>query len=53
MLGEVVLAMALGALPGLEREFAHKSAGLRTHMLMYLERKLLRRSVAPPRGPKS
>src|SRR6266508_2798423 len=137
MLGKVALAMGLGALLGLERELAHKSAGLRTHMLvagaaamlvglvdallhrfllpaisplvradpgpiirradgdveglttaaamlfaaavgsacglrqfllaigatilalitlrgvMYLERKLLRRSVAPPRGPKS
>ncbi len=34
MLGEVALAMALGALLGLERELAHKSAGLRTHMLV-------------------
>ena len=34
MLGEVALAMALGALIGLEREFAHKAAGLRTHMLV-------------------
>ena len=34
MLGEIALAMALGALLGLERELAHKSAGLRTHMLV-------------------
>ncbi len=34
MLGEVALAMALGAMIGLEREFAHKAAGLRTHMLV-------------------
>jgi uncharacterized membrane protein YhiD involved in acid resistance len=34
MLGEVALAMALGALIGLERELAHKAAGLRTHMLV-------------------
>jgi len=34
ILGEVALAMALGALLGLERELAHKSAGLRTHMLV-------------------
>jgi len=34
MLGEVALAMALGALLGLERQLAHKSAGLRTHMLV-------------------
>ena len=34
MLGDVALAMVLGALLGLERELAHKSAGLRTHMLV-------------------
>jgi putative Mg2+ transporter-C (MgtC) family protein len=34
MLGQVALAMALGALLGLERELARKSAGLRTHMLI-------------------
>ncbi len=34
VLGEVALAMALGALLGVEREFAHKPAGLRTHMLV-------------------
>ncbi len=33
-LGQVALAMALGALIGVEREFAHKPAGLRTHMLV-------------------
>jgi len=33
-LGLVALAMALGALIGLEREFAQKPAGLRTHMLL-------------------
>jgi putative Mg2+ transporter-C (MgtC) family protein len=34
MLGQVALAMALGAMLGFERELAHKSAGLRTHMLV-------------------
>ena len=34
MLGEVALAMLLGALLGLERQFANKPAGLRTHMLV-------------------
>ena len=34
ILGEVALAMALGALIGFERELAHKAAGLRTHMLV-------------------
>jgi putative Mg2+ transporter-C (MgtC) family protein len=34
ILGEVALAMVLGAFLGLERELAHKSAGLRTHMLI-------------------
>src|SRR5262245_29376827 len=32
----VVVAAALGALLGLERECAHKPAGLRTHMLVAL-----------------
>jgi putative Mg2+ transporter-C (MgtC) family protein len=34
ILGEVVLAMFLGALIGFEREVADKPAGLRTHMLV-------------------
>ncbi len=34
ILGEVALAMVLGALLGVEREFAQKPAGLRTHMLV-------------------
>jgi putative Mg2+ transporter-C (MgtC) family protein len=34
MLVRVLLAMALGALIGLDREFAQKPAGLRTHMLV-------------------
>jgi putative Mg2+ transporter-C (MgtC) family protein len=34
ILGTVTLAMALGALIGLERELADKPAGLRTHMLV-------------------
>jgi putative Mg2+ transporter-C (MgtC) family protein len=34
ILGEVAIAMALGGLIGLEREFADKPAGLRTHMLI-------------------
>jgi putative Mg2+ transporter-C (MgtC) family protein len=33
-LGLVLLAMLLGGLVGLEREWAHKPAGLRTHMLV-------------------
>lgn len=33
-IGYVALAMALGGLIGLDREFAHKPAGLRTHMLL-------------------
>jgi putative Mg2+ transporter-C (MgtC) family protein len=33
-LGLVVVAMILGALIGWEREWAHKPAGLRTHMLV-------------------
>jgi putative Mg2+ transporter-C (MgtC) family protein len=33
-LGQVALAMMLGALIGTEREFANKPAGLRTHMLV-------------------
>jgi putative Mg2+ transporter-C (MgtC) family protein len=32
--GEVVLAMLLGGLIGIEREAAHKPAGFRTHMLV-------------------
>jgi len=34
LLLEVVFAMALGALIGIEREIARKPAGLRTHMLV-------------------
>lgn len=34
ILGEVLLAMVLGAVLGLEREFAGKPAGIRTHMLV-------------------
>lgn len=34
ILGEVAGAMVLGGLIGLERELAHKPAGLRTHMLV-------------------
>jgi putative Mg2+ transporter-C (MgtC) family protein len=34
LLGHVVLAMVLGALVGLEREYSDKPAGLRTHMLV-------------------
>lgn len=34
MLGKIVLAALLGGLVGLEREFAEKPAGLRTHMLV-------------------
>jgi uncharacterized membrane protein YhiD involved in acid resistance len=34
ILGEVALAMLLGAVLGLEREIAHKPAGLRTHMMV-------------------
>lgn len=34
ILGHVVLAMLLGAVVGLEREFKEKPAGLRTHMLV-------------------
>lgn len=33
-IGYVALAMALGGIIGLDREFAHKPAGLRTHMLL-------------------
>ena len=33
---QLVLAVALGALLGAERELAHKPAGLRTHMLVSL-----------------
>ena len=59
MLGEVALAMALGALLGLERELAQKSAGLRTHMLVAgaaamlvgLVDALLHRFLLPPISP--
>ncbi len=59
MLGQVALAMALGALLGLERELAHKSAGLRTHMLVAgaaamlvgLVDALLHRFLLPPISP--
>jgi putative Mg2+ transporter-C (MgtC) family protein len=34
ILGQVAIAMVLGGLIGLEREFADKPAGLRTHMLI-------------------
>jgi putative Mg2+ transporter-C (MgtC) family protein len=34
ILGQTTLAMLLGALIGLDREFAKKPAGLRTHMLV-------------------
>lgn len=34
LLGHVALAMVLGAVVGLEREFSDKPAGLRTHMLV-------------------
>jgi putative Mg2+ transporter-C (MgtC) family protein len=34
ILGSVALAMLLGGFIGLEREYAHKPAGLRTHMLV-------------------
>lgn len=32
----LVIAISLGALVGLEREMSHKSAGLRTHMIVSL-----------------
>lgn len=34
LLGKIILAAVLGGLVGLEREFAEKPAGLRTHMLV-------------------
>jgi putative Mg2+ transporter-C (MgtC) family protein len=34
IIGEVAVAMLLGGLIGLERELAHRPAGLRTHMLV-------------------
>lgn len=34
MLGRIVIASLLGGLVGLEREFAERPAGLRTHMLV-------------------
>ncbi len=59
ILGEVALAMVLGALLGVEREFAHKPAGLRTHMLVAgaaallvgLVDALLHRFLLPPISP--
>lgn len=59
VLGEVAVAMALGALLGLERELAHRPAGLRTHMLVAgasallvgLVGVLLRRFLVPPISP--
>jgi putative Mg2+ transporter-C (MgtC) family protein len=33
-IGYIALAMALGGVVGADREFAHKPAGLRTHMLL-------------------
>jgi putative Mg2+ transporter-C (MgtC) family protein len=32
----LLLAVALGAIVGIEREYAHRPAGLRTHMLVCL-----------------
>jgi putative Mg2+ transporter-C (MgtC) family protein len=32
----LLLAVAFGAIVGIEREFTHKPAGLRTHMLVSL-----------------
>jgi putative Mg2+ transporter-C (MgtC) family protein len=34
MLGKIVIAALLGGLVGIEREFAERPAGLRTHMLV-------------------
>ncbi len=59
VLGEVALAMVLGSLLGLERELAHRPAGLRTHMLVAgasallvgLVDVLLRRFLVPPISP--
>jgi putative Mg2+ transporter-C (MgtC) family protein len=34
MLGRIVIAALLGGVVGLEREFAERPAGLRTHMLV-------------------
>lgn len=34
LLGKIVIAALLGAIVGLEREFAERPAGLRTHMLV-------------------
>jgi putative Mg2+ transporter-C (MgtC) family protein len=59
VLAEVALAMALGALLGLDRELAHKPAGLRTHMLVGgaaallvgLVGVLLKRYLVPPISP--
>jgi putative Mg2+ transporter-C (MgtC) family protein len=41
VLGEVVLAVILGGLIGLEREIADKPAGLRTHMLVAVSATML------------
>jgi len=41
VLGEVVLAVILGGLIGLEREIAEKPAGLRTHMLVAVSATML------------
>src|SRR3990172_131862 len=35
-LGSLLIAVALGAIVGIEREHAHRPAGLRTHMLVSL-----------------
>ena len=36
ILESLLLAIALGAIVGIEREYAHRPAGLRTHMLVCL-----------------
>jgi putative Mg2+ transporter-C (MgtC) family protein len=36
LLGGLLLSIALGAIVGIEREIAHRPAGLRTHMLVCL-----------------
>ena len=36
ILESLLLAVALGAIVGIEREYAHRPAGLRTHMLVCL-----------------
>ena len=40
ILGHVALAMFFAAFIGLERELANKPAGLRTHMLLHLVRRI-------------